>query len=243
MKDSEFTELLNLYLDHEISAADAARLEAEVLSNPARRRIYQDYCRMQKACKLLAAEFQTGAVAGTPGRVADFDQQPAVRRHAGWLYASGALAAAAACVAIAFLAMSHRWQTGASNANIAAAPSFAGEDQVVIAAPENVANRSIPQTVTVPAIHLASQANEFQSVALGSAANARSGLRYYLGNSAASDPQFDWLRKVRIAPIQRVSIEEFRFTKVPAPLRAENRTLPQPLRNSAEEVNALKFGR
>ena len=30
MKDSEFLELLNLYLDHEISPADAARLEAEV---------------------------------------------------------------------------------------------------------------------------------------------------------------------------------------------------------------------
>ena len=39
MNDSEYIELLNLYLDHEISAADAARLEAEVQSNPARRRI------------------------------------------------------------------------------------------------------------------------------------------------------------------------------------------------------------
>ena len=29
MKDSEFLELLNLYLDHEISPADAARLEAD----------------------------------------------------------------------------------------------------------------------------------------------------------------------------------------------------------------------
>ena len=35
MKDSEFIELLNLYLDHEISTADAARLEAEVQANPA----------------------------------------------------------------------------------------------------------------------------------------------------------------------------------------------------------------
>ena len=57
MKDSEFTELLNLYLDHEISAADAARLEAEVQINPNRRRVYQEYCRMQKACKLLAHDF------------------------------------------------------------------------------------------------------------------------------------------------------------------------------------------
>jgi len=57
MKDSEFLELLNLYLDHEITPADAARLEAEVRANPARRRTYQQYCRMQKACTMLAAEF------------------------------------------------------------------------------------------------------------------------------------------------------------------------------------------
>ena len=47
MKDSEFIELLNLYLDHEISVADAARLEAEVQGSPARRRVYREYCQMQ----------------------------------------------------------------------------------------------------------------------------------------------------------------------------------------------------
>ena len=57
MKDSEFIELLNLYLDHEITAADAARLEAEVQASPERRRVYQQYCRMQKACTMLAKDF------------------------------------------------------------------------------------------------------------------------------------------------------------------------------------------
>jgi hypothetical protein len=57
MKDSEFIELLNLYLDHEISADNAARLEAEVQGNPERRRVYRQYCRMQKACTLLANDF------------------------------------------------------------------------------------------------------------------------------------------------------------------------------------------
>src|SRR5205823_1698019 len=74
MKDSEFTQLLNLYLDHEISAADAARLEAEVMSNPARRRVYQDYCRMQKACKLLASEFQSEAASADDRKVVAFEQ-------------------------------------------------------------------------------------------------------------------------------------------------------------------------
>ena len=59
MKDTEFIQLLNLYLDHEISTADAARLEAEVQNNAGRRHIYQEYCRMQKACRMIAADFQT----------------------------------------------------------------------------------------------------------------------------------------------------------------------------------------
>jgi hypothetical protein len=239
MKDSEFTELLNLYLDHEISAADAARLEAEVMSNPARHRIYQDYCRMQKACKLLAAEFETGTPTGTPGRVVAFDQGRSLRRGAAWRYASGALAAAA-CLAVAFLTISHFRPVGDST--VAAAPASLREDQVVIAAPETVANRSIPQTVTMPVNRPASQANWFQPVALGGA-KAGSGLRYYFTDGTSSGAQFDWLRNVRLAPIQRVSIEEFRFAKVPAPVRTENRVLPQPLRNSAEEMNALKLTR
>ena len=50
MKDQRFTELLNLYLDREISPAEAAELEAEIVREPARRRAYQHYCRQHKAC-------------------------------------------------------------------------------------------------------------------------------------------------------------------------------------------------
>ena len=42
MKDRKFLEQLNLYLDGEIDPADAAEFEQEILSNPARRRIYHD---------------------------------------------------------------------------------------------------------------------------------------------------------------------------------------------------------
>jgi hypothetical protein len=56
MNDKKFMELLNLYLDREIDADDALRLEAEVASNPARRRVYDEYCRMQKACSMLTSE-------------------------------------------------------------------------------------------------------------------------------------------------------------------------------------------
>lgn len=57
MKEHEFIELLNLYLDHEITAEDAARLEAEIQLNQDRRNTYREYCRMQRACRILANEF------------------------------------------------------------------------------------------------------------------------------------------------------------------------------------------
>ncbi len=55
MNDSRFTELLNLYLDHQITAAEAAELEAAVHSSPARRRTYEEYCMLQRACSQLGS--------------------------------------------------------------------------------------------------------------------------------------------------------------------------------------------
>ena len=60
MNEREFIELLNLYVDREIGANDALRLEAEVTANPERRRIYDQYCRMQKACSMLTSELANG---------------------------------------------------------------------------------------------------------------------------------------------------------------------------------------
>lgn len=95
MNDSKFIELLNLYVDHHISSADAALLEAEIQRDPKRRRVYREYCQMQKACSLLADNFRTEAPAAA--RVAEF--APARRRFAPFGYAMGAVAAAA-CVAL-----------------------------------------------------------------------------------------------------------------------------------------------
>ena len=53
MNQDRFTELLNLRLDHEISPAEAAELETELQRSPARRREYQNFCRMQRACAQL----------------------------------------------------------------------------------------------------------------------------------------------------------------------------------------------
>jgi hypothetical protein len=62
MTDQEFIELLNLYVDREISVQDAARLEAAVTASERRRAVYNQYCRMQKACTLLSDQYtESGA--------------------------------------------------------------------------------------------------------------------------------------------------------------------------------------
>jgi hypothetical protein len=53
MNQDRFTELLNLRLDHEITPAEDAELEAELQRSSARRREHQAYCRMQRACAQL----------------------------------------------------------------------------------------------------------------------------------------------------------------------------------------------
>jgi hypothetical protein len=106
MKDSEFIELLNLYLDHEISASDAARLEAAVQSNPERQRVYRQYCKMQKACKVLAADFATasdGNETAHEKKVVAFNPHVTPRPARNARYVFGSLAAAAACVALVFV--------------------------------------------------------------------------------------------------------------------------------------------
>jgi hypothetical protein len=61
MNDNKFLAQLNLYLDGEIDPAGAAALEQEILSNPARRRIYNDYCRVHRATQLVYQQFRAAA--------------------------------------------------------------------------------------------------------------------------------------------------------------------------------------
>ncbi|HXN36234.1 MAG TPA: hypothetical protein VN877_08685, partial [Opitutaceae bacterium] len=108
MNDKQFMELLNLYLDREVSADDALRLEAEVASSPARRKVYDQYCRMQKACSMLSGESAAGDA--DPGRrIVAF---PAPRA---WRPIPLMAALAAACV-VAVMAVRERGVIGAREA-------------------------------------------------------------------------------------------------------------------------------
>ena len=135
MKESKFIELLNLYVDHQISPADAAWLEQEIQQKPERRQIYRQYCQMQKACVLLAENFRTAApaLAVPGGNVIKF--QPRTRRVARAVYAAGAFAAAA-CVALVVMNRGSLFvagdaaqpPSGATAALVADAPAARGPD-------------------------------------------------------------------------------------------------------------------
>ncbi|MDP2138949.1 MAG: hypothetical protein Q8J74_13945 [Candidatus Didemnitutus sp.] len=100
MKDTRFTELVNLYIDRQISPEDAAEFELEIQSNSKRRQVYRHYCRMHRATALVYESFRTHSdqaeapAASRPATIAHLQNRQRQRRTR-WLYATGGLAAAA----------------------------------------------------------------------------------------------------------------------------------------------------
>jgi hypothetical protein len=127
MKHSKFIELLNLYIDRQISPADAALLESEIQQNPERRKIYREYCQMQKACGLLAETFATEG-AGDLNEMA-----PAPRRFAAITYLMG-FAAAAACVALVVVKRPLWDRTAAHEAIVQTSPAINSAEPTLAAA-------------------------------------------------------------------------------------------------------------
>jgi hypothetical protein len=106
MKDNRFIDLVNLYVDRQITAAETAELEAEIQSNPRHRAIYRQYCQMHHATTLVYESFRAGAPAqeaAAEGTIARFERD----RRTHWGYYAGGLAAAA-CLALVFVQLNTR---------------------------------------------------------------------------------------------------------------------------------------
>lgn len=136
MKDTRFIELLNLYIDRQITPGDAALLEEEILRHRGRRDIYRQYCRMQRACMLLHDTFRVqagdgnaaGEARSAAGGVVEFAPRPRRWRPA-WIYCAGGLAAAGA-VAAALWMLPRREES-----RLAADPAAAPASTAVASAP------------------------------------------------------------------------------------------------------------
>ena len=112
MKDNRFIDLVNLYIDRQISAAETAELEAEIQANPRRRAIYKQYCQMHRATTLVYESFRANAPetqAAGEGTIAHFERE----RRTSWGYYAAGLAAAA-CVALVFVQLNARKAAEAS---------------------------------------------------------------------------------------------------------------------------------
>ncbi|MEZ5277218.1 MAG: hypothetical protein R3F07_12625 [Opitutaceae bacterium] len=100
MNQRKLIEWLNLYIDGEIEADDLERLERLVNSSPEARRIYQQYCRLDQATRMLHQRFrQVGPPEPFPLSVnRGFSGSNATRRIRRLTVMAGGLAAAIALV-------------------------------------------------------------------------------------------------------------------------------------------------
>ena len=206
MKESKFIELLNLYVDHQISADDAALLEAEVRGNAERRRVYRQYCQIQKACTQLGDVFRTEAPA--PVTMPQIVQRKP-RRSFGVAAYVGALGAVAACLAVVLVVRSRPEPVAAS-----------AVAQVQVSAPQAtqvaavMAQRPALQPVLGPrSLKLREQNTELVESA-----------------PAAYQVAFgDWMNDVRLPSMDNGSIDDLRFdgrSTVPAGSRANRAVRP-----------------
>ena len=164
MKDQRFIELVNLYIDRQISAAETTELETEIQGNPRRRAIYRNYCKMHRATSLVYESFraeagqQPAAAPGTSGTIAQFKSERRSRRYRWAYYASGL--AAAACLALLFVRLSEKPVAAPEMTVVTMAPRAL--PAVETAAP--VPPMAAPETkATVPAAMMVSLRNNTEA--------------------------------------------------------------------------------
>jgi anti-sigma factor RsiW len=141
MKDNRFIELVNLYIDRQISAEETAELEAEIQASPQRRAVYREYCQLHSATKQVYANFRDNAEPQPrvpSGRV--ITGEFARRSRLSWIHYVGGLAAAA-CLAVVFV----RYNPGSESATggLAHSPTAPAVQVATITPPAPVASESL----------------------------------------------------------------------------------------------------
>jgi hypothetical protein len=248
MNDGRFIELLNLYVDHQIDPAEAAELEAEVLSNPSRRRAYDQYCRLQRGCSLLGDHARSVAPASqTFARsVRDAERKIAAPRRSVpvWRTAySGAFAtvAMAACVVVIVVVNRQSSSSDSSDASPLVATANLNPRDETAAPKARTSTAPVAAILTAPS---GPSAFEFQPVmtaaALGVARTPRE------VEIASNDREaLEWMQRVEALQLQRVVVDEQAFESRPT-LQPDNRVFRSRHSlqgNSAAEFTAFQFQR
>ena len=248
MKESRYIELLNLYVDHQLTPAEATELESEVQSNPGRRRIYGQYCRMQKACALLF-EAERSLAPKTAAAVVAFDSYGRLPSESQSFWRNGGLrvaglAAALACAGIfgvRFLTSSPALDQGvASSSSVAsveqvvASSSPARTVVVASALPAAVAPVVETASIRVPA----SVRSQFQSVLVGTTL-----VLSRLSDADSASPSgvdLAWLNEVKLPSVRTLPEEDLAFEARPSLKQPETRGVyrsRQPFQGNAEMIS------
>lgn len=223
MNDREFIELLNLYVDKEINPEDALRLEVEVGADPERRKVYDQYCRIQRACGMLSEQLADSAAERTVVFDADFRASRAFP-----LAPVMAGLAAAACITVLF-GLRERGTVSPSGT-----PTVAVESAGPRPAPEAVersrsAEPMTPVFITRP---VTGQAD-------------RSAARPIFAMDAPSQmPQLNWIEEIQMEPVRAAADSDFLLNRKPE-LKAPISSGVQGSRDSQQpaEMTAFRFQR
>ncbi len=229
MNEPRFIELLNLYVDQQLSPQEAAELEAEIQTNPVRHRTYQQYCRMQKACAQLfehersaapASSALSRAMADADRKIVAFPEQGARRSIWPVGFSIGAVAAAA-CVAFVVVLQNNPGGPvvgGKSVATTEKAPAVQADASVIAAATVS--------DVKPVAVAASASSEEFTRVftmpSLRTASTRAEGL--FVSGASMGGQVFDWTQDVQLKPLRKVSAEELAFdqrTAVDKPVQTQ----------------------
>lgn len=231
MTHSKFIALLNLYLDHQIEAEDAALLEAEISRNPARREIYRQYCRLHKGCVQLAETFREQAPAPriSARHLQNTRPTAAPRRFAPWAFGLGGLAAAAG---LAVVVVTRAPESGTPPLTATEAPALAQ------AMPEARTGQAILR-LPAPAVTPASLQTVFNPARAELLALAEAEENQLLADEKYD--RFDWMHHVQMTPVQ---LEEYQFQVRPAVDEDRQRTFRsrKPFQGNVE-MTAFQFQR
>ena len=239
MKESKFVELLNLYIDQEISPSEAALLEEEIQRDPARRRVYLQYCRMHRASAVLFESFRSENMPAG-GKLAEAARAAAEkvvafptlspRRSPRWVYAAG-LVAAAACVAFVFVHRPAVDQTRPSDGT-RLTQNVATPVRPVTAQPAVVS----PETYAAAVAPMARR--EFTPVFVARALDAPETTANAAALLATNRATLDWMRGIELQPVQNLALENLVFQTQPT-LQQDQRTYRStlPVQGNVEKVS------
>ncbi|MBM3872903.1 MAG: hypothetical protein FJ382_04070 [Verrucomicrobia bacterium] len=237
MNESRFVKLLNLYVDHELTAGEAAELEAELQRNPGRRRLLREYQQLQRGCERLLevdralAPRTAEAVRALRHRRSGESRWTAVSRRWSWFAGVGAATAAAAVAVIVVLRPEPPGSAVPATASVVA--------QSTVAAGTGTPAPLEMLDVTVPAV---SERRGLRMRSLWTTASTEREATAGFTHVAASD--LSWLNDVRLPAVGAPRPEDLLFRETARPLRPLEQIPPsqRPLQATLE-MTAFQFQR